>query len=112
MDADESGGALVGDFKVCGFWQSQVDCILEVRVVDTDAPSHVNRPVREVLASAESEKKRSILMRSSLEEVLSLLLCFWLMVFWVKRRRRFVKHLANTLAIKSTLSFSTIRATD
>ena len=125
-DANESGGALVGDLKLRGFWQSQVDCILDVRVVDIDeCPSHVNRPVRSVLASAESEKKRKYF--DAVEFRRGTFTPFVLSVDGVlgQAAETFVKHLASTLVFKwdksysevmgwmrATLSFSTICATD
>ena len=50
--------ALVADFGVRGIWQPQAEALFDVCVVDTDAQSYAHRPVKDVLAAAEREKKR------------------------------------------------------
>ena len=56
--ADEP--SLVADLGVRGVWQPQTQALFDIRVIDTDAPSHVhvNRSVAAILASAEAEKKK------------------------------------------------------
>ena len=49
--------ALVADLGVRGVWQPQTEALFDIRVIDTDAQSHVQRSVDAALASAESEKK-------------------------------------------------------
>ena len=56
--ADESEGALIADLNVRGVWQSQVNALVDIRVADTDAPSHIERTVEAVLATSENEKRR------------------------------------------------------
>ena len=48
---------LVGDLRICGVWQSQVDAMFDVCVVDTSVPSYRSRSPETVLRSAEAEKK-------------------------------------------------------
>ena len=50
--------ALIADISIRGLWQPQAVALLDVRVVDTDAPSHIHRNTVAVLSSAEEEKKR------------------------------------------------------
>ena len=50
-------GALTGDFSARGVWQPQATAVFDISVIDSDAPSHVSRPVEAVLKSAEREKK-------------------------------------------------------
>eukprot|EP00957_Ditylum_brightwellii_P078853 5996152-Ditylum_brightwellii.AAC.1 len=38
-------------------WKRQTDCILDIRITDTDAKSCISRPVEAVLAAQEKEKK-------------------------------------------------------
>lgn len=38
-EADDSAGALVVDLNVRGMWQAQMDHQIDLRVIDTDAPS-------------------------------------------------------------------------
>ena len=55
--------ALLADLRVRGVWQPQAEALFDIRVVDTDAQSHVNCTVDSVLASAEKEKKRKYNVR-------------------------------------------------
>ena len=57
-DNSQSIPALVADLRVSGVWQPQAKALFDIRVVDTDAQSHVNRTVDSVLASAEKEKRK------------------------------------------------------
>lgn len=46
-----------GDVKVAGFWRRGTDCILDVRVTDTDSRSYRNQDPEKVLRRMEEEKK-------------------------------------------------------
>ena len=61
-EADEARGisALVADLGVRGVWQPQTEALFDVRVVDTDAQSYVQRAVSSVLATAEREKNENM----------------------------------------------------
>ena len=48
---------LRGDIAVHGFWTRGTTAIFDVRVTDTDAPSHRNTPPEKVLQRHEKEKK-------------------------------------------------------
>ena len=50
-----------GDLLIRGFWKAGADCILDVRVTDTDSKSYINRTPFKVLESQEKEKKRKYL---------------------------------------------------
>ena len=56
-DEENGTGSLVADLGVRGLWQLQIMGLIDVRVVDTDAPSHINRPVKDILSTAERVKK-------------------------------------------------------
>ena len=49
---DNDFPALIADLGVRGVWIPQGEALFDVRVVDTDAASYVNRSVSAVLASA------------------------------------------------------------
>ena len=49
--------ALVADLGIRGVWLPQAEALFDIRVVDTDAQSYSSRTPREVLKSAEKEKK-------------------------------------------------------
>lgn len=63
-EANDSASALVADLGVRGVWQPQTTTLIDVRVVDTDAPSYVNNPVSKILQTAESEKSNKYLSAS------------------------------------------------
>jgi hypothetical protein len=50
-----------GDLLIRGFWTAGTDCILDVRVTDTDSKSCCKRTPFKVLESQEKEKKRKYL---------------------------------------------------
>jgi hypothetical protein len=50
-----------GDLLIRGFWASGTDCILDVRVTDTDSKFYCKRAPSKVLESQEKEKKRKYL---------------------------------------------------
>ena len=49
--------AVIADISIRGLWQPQTVALLDVRVVDTDAPSHIHRSTDAVLSSAEEREK-------------------------------------------------------
>ena len=55
IEASEYRSALVADLKVRSIWKSQIDGLLDTRMVDSDAPSYRNKPVQDVLSMAEKE---------------------------------------------------------
>eukprot|EP00957_Ditylum_brightwellii_P123346 9405112-Ditylum_brightwellii.AAC.1 len=42
---------------ICHLWKRQVDTVINVRIADTDAKSHILRPLETLLATQEKEKK-------------------------------------------------------
>ena len=57
-DSSDNSPALINDIGICGVWLPQVEALMDVRVVDTDAQSYLDHSRREVLNFAESEKRR------------------------------------------------------
>ena len=57
-DIRDGTPALIADINIRGLWQPQAVALLDVRVVDTNAPSHIHWNTAAVLSSAEEEKKR------------------------------------------------------
>ena len=54
-------GELRGDLLIRGLWARGTDCIIDVRVTDTDAKSNLSKDPAKVLESHEKEKKRKYL---------------------------------------------------
>ena len=59
-EADSEAGtpALVADLVVRGVWIPQTEALFDIRVTDTDTQSYSNQSLKEVLQSAENEKKK------------------------------------------------------
>ena len=49
--------ALVADVGIRGVWQPQATAMFDIRVIDSDAPSYLEKSPQTVLKSAENEKK-------------------------------------------------------
>ena len=49
---------LIADISIRGLWQPQTLALLDMRVVDTDAPSYIHWNTDAVLSSSEEKKKR------------------------------------------------------
>ena len=56
---NRSAGAdtLIADMYVCGVWESQIEALFDIRVVDTNARFYHANSLCGVLGSAEVEKK-------------------------------------------------------
>ena len=57
-DVKNADGGLRLDVGIRGVWQPQVEALFDVKVVDTDAPSHRTRSSEAILESGAKEKKR------------------------------------------------------
>jgi hypothetical protein len=47
-----------GDVLIRGLWEKGTDCIIDVRVTDTDAPSYIKTSPVKALETAERAKKK------------------------------------------------------
>ena len=54
-------GEIRGDLCIRGLWNKGTDCIIDVRVTDTDAKSNLSKDPAKVLETHEREKKRKYL---------------------------------------------------
>ena len=50
--------ALIADLGIRDVWLPQIEALFDIRVTDADAPSYLSRSVKNVLTTAEEEKKR------------------------------------------------------
>ena len=60
-DGYANADALIADLFVRGVWGPQTEALFDIRVVDTDARSYCARSPKDVLGTAEGEKKRKYL---------------------------------------------------
>ena len=49
---------LIADLGIRGMWLPQIEALFDIQVTDADAPSYLSRFVKNVLTTAEEEKKR------------------------------------------------------
>ena len=63
-DGSDSADALIADLCVRGVWEPQTEALFDIRVVDTDALSYCARSPKDVLGTAEGEKKCKYLQAS------------------------------------------------
>ena len=54
---DPCDDTLIGNLRVRGVWQPQVDAVFDVHVADTDAPSYRSQSPEAVLYSAKVENR-------------------------------------------------------
>ena len=124
-EADESSGspAQVADLSVRGVWVPQAEALFDVRVVDTDAQSYLDRSPLDVLSIAESEKKRKNHQACLDRRALFTQLCISVDGL-LGRETVFIKRLADRLSsnwkysyphvlgwVRTRLTFSILRAT-
>lgn len=55
-EATSDQESLIGDISARGVWQPQATAVFDIRVIDSDAPSYLSKPVESVLTTAEREK--------------------------------------------------------
>ncbi len=91
-----------------GVWQPQSEALLDIRVVDTDTQSYVQRAVSAVLATAEREKKRKY--TQAVEARQASFSPFVLSVdgFLAHEARFTITRFANKLSIKWGKSYSEV----
>ena len=59
-DSETGAPALVVDLAVHGVWSPQTEALFDIRVIDTDVRSYSNQLPKDVLRSAENEKKKKV----------------------------------------------------
>ena len=122
---DGSAGAdtLITDLCVRGVWEPQTKALFDIRVVDTDARSYHARSPRDVLGSAEVEKKRKYLQACQDRHATFTPLCLSVDGMLGSEAEFFVKRLGDFLAarwerpysvvmgwVRARLSFAILRA--
>ncbi|KAL5510832.1 hypothetical protein EMCRGX_G006438 [Ephydatia muelleri] len=111
------------DLGIRGVWQPQVEVLFDVRVIDTDAPSHCHRAPNAILESSSQDKKR--MYKKAVEDRRGTFTPFVLFVDGLlhKEDSHFIKHMATALSskwdkaysitssyIRSRLAFAGVRA--
>ena len=60
-DGSAGSDTLIADLCVHGVWEAQTEALFDIRVIDTDARSYCTRGPKDVLGTAEGEKKHKYL---------------------------------------------------
>uniref|UniRef100_A0A1X7UKC5 Uncharacterized protein n=1 Tax=Amphimedon queenslandica TaxID=400682 RepID=A0A1X7UKC5_AMPQE len=55
VDESSSSDSLRADVEIRGVWQPQGMCLFDVRVIDSDAPSYLDRSPEQILKTPERE---------------------------------------------------------
>ena len=89
-----------------GVWQTQEEALFDVRVVDTDAPSHCHRAPNAILESSSQEKKK--MYKKAIEDRRGTFTPFVLSVDWLlhKEASHFLKHMTTALSFKWDKAYS------
>ena len=99
-EAQDGSDALIGDISIRGVWQPQSTTILDVRVVDSDAPSYVRKPPLQILKTAEREKKSKYQEACNSIHSSFTPLCMTVDGLLAPETNFFLKHLADRLSTK------------
>ena len=79
-NTSDNSPALFADIGICSVWLPQVEELMDVRVVDTDSQSYLDHLPKEVLKSADSEKRRMYVAACQEQSAQFTSLCFLLIV--------------------------------
>ena len=96
------------DVRIRGVWQSQVDALFDVRVVDTDAPSYQSRSPQAVLCTAEVEKRRKYGAACLARRASFTPLCFSVDGLFGSEADYFLRRLADSLSVKWEKNYSVV----
>uniref|UniRef100_A0A1X7SV25 Uncharacterized protein n=1 Tax=Amphimedon queenslandica TaxID=400682 RepID=A0A1X7SV25_AMPQE len=91
---------LIGDISACGIWQSQATAVLDVTVIDSDAPSYCHMSPKTVLKSAETAKKNKYSCTCEPIHTSLTPLCFTIDGLVGVEANTFLKMLAERLSLK------------
>lgn len=104
----EGDFGLRGDLSCRGVWDAQKEALFDIRVVDTDAPSYISRPVTSVLKSAEDEKIRKYSNDCELRHATFTPLVTSVDGVFAPQMSTFIKHLGAAIADRWNKSFSVV----
>ena len=96
------------DLAVQGVRFPQSEVLLDIRIVDTDAKSYVNRSPKEVLGASEKEKKARYSTACEERRTQFTPLCFLVDGLTGSEAETFLKRLGDGLAVKWEISYSQV----
>ena len=98
-----------GDLLVRGFWQTSTDCIIDVRLTDTDQPTHLPKSPFEVIEIQEQEKKKKYAKKCSEQRRNFTPFVVSVDGMMGKEAQALLKHLAYIYVAKWDLVYSQVR---
>ena len=107
-DGSASADALVADLCVRGVWGPQTEALFDIRVVDTDARSYCARSPKDVLGTAEGEKKHKYLLACQNRHATFTPLCVSVDGMLGSEAEFFVRRLGDFLAAKWERLYSVV----
>ena len=99
-DGSASADKLITNLCVRGIWEPQTEALFDIRVVNTDARSYLARSPRDVLCSAEGEKKHKYLRACQNRRATFTPLCVTVDGMLGSEAEIFVKRLSDFLAAR------------
>ena len=107
-DGCAGADALIADLCVCGVWGLQTEAFFDIRAVDTDAQSYCARSPKDVLHTAEGEKKCKYLQACQDRHATFTPLCVSVDGMLGSEAEFFVRRLGDFLAVKWERSYSVV----
>ena len=105
---EDTSCALVADIAAKGVWQPQATTLSDIGVVDSDAPSYLQKPPITALKSAERENKLKYNSDCERRHASFTPLCVTIDGLLAPEMAQFVKHLDTRLSLKWDLNYSTV----
>uniref|UniRef100_A0A1X7V366 Uncharacterized protein n=1 Tax=Amphimedon queenslandica TaxID=400682 RepID=A0A1X7V366_AMPQE len=100
--SDPQCETLIAEFSAKGVWQPQATALFDVHVINTDAPSYINKTPDTVLKNAEKEKKMKYGCACKDRHASVTPLCISIDGLIGKEMESFDQHLAESLATNHT----------
>eukprot|EP00919_Chromeraceae_sp_WS-2016_P022958 GHVR01054645.1.p1 GENE.GHVR01054645.1~~GHVR01054645.1.p1 ORF type:complete len:196 (-),score=33.73 GHVR01054645.1:375-962(-) len=107
-ESTDTQKAIRADIKARGVWQSQVDALFDISVLDTDAPSHFARTTEAVLTTKAQEKKKKYAPACEARRASFTPLIFSIDGAAHKETTQFLQHTARVLAAKWSCEYPAV----
>ena len=111
-DSKADGPGLRADLGIRGVWTPQVEALFDIKVIDTDAQSHLHRTPEQILGTGALEKKK--LYKNAVEDRRGTFTPFVTSIDGILHREaeHFLKHMATSIAAKWEKSYAEISELD
>ena len=107
-DIENETPALIADLAIRGVWLPQAEALFDVRVIDTDAQSYSNRTPRDVIKTAENEKKAKYSRACEDRRAQFTPICVSVDGVFGSESEVFIKRIAESLTVKWEKPYSDV----